>query len=222
MSSTDPRRVEYLPLSSLTADPRNPKAHDLEVIDQSIGRFGVLDPIVRDERTGYIISGHGRHKTFTAMRERGEAAPEGVQVDPESGDWLVPVVVGWASRTDAEAGAALIALNRTTELGGWVDDALLDLLDDLAETEGGFEGVGFTDEDREALQHLSYSAEEGPRDLDKLWEEVGEPTVEDTLSRLTISIPSELAGEIKEYIGTGAADHEEAARLWLNALRDRA
>ena len=40
----------------------------------------------------------------------------------------------WSSRSDTEAGAALIALNRTTELGGWVDeelDHLRELLDTL-------------------------------------------------------------------------------------------
>lgn len=156
---SDPRKIEYIPLNELQADPRNPKAHDLETIDKSIGRFGVLDPIVRDGRTGYIISGHGRRKALEAMEERGETPPEGVQLS-DSGKWLVPVATGWASRTDSEASAALIALNRTTELGGWVDDALLDLLEDLEDSEGGLVGVGF-DEDSitklaESLDTLSH------------------------------------------------------------------
>lgn len=149
----DPRRTEYLPLSALQADPRNPKAHDDEVIEASIGRFGMLDPIVRDDRTGYIISGHGRRNSLAAMEARGESAPEGIRTDPETGEWLVPVVVGWSSRTDAEAGAALIALNRTTELGGWVDESLLELLDDLSEMDDGLLGVGFTEEEFESLRH---------------------------------------------------------------------
>lgn len=151
-NAPDPRRVSYLPLSDLKGDPRNPKAHDLETIDASIGRFGVLDLIVKDERTGYIISGHGRRTTLSAMQDRGETPPEGVKVDEDTGEWLVPVVTGWASRTDAEAAAALIALNRTTELGGWVDDALLDLLDELDDTEDGLVGVGYGEDDIEALR----------------------------------------------------------------------
>lgn len=106
MTTIDPRRIEYVPVGELRPDPRNPKAHDEATIDASIGRFGVLDLIVRDERTGYIVSGHGRQKAFTQMQARGESAPEGVQIG-ESGEWLVPVVVGWASRTDSEAAAAL-------------------------------------------------------------------------------------------------------------------
>lgn len=147
MTETAPRRTEYIPLDHLLADPANPKSHSVKTIDASIGRFGVIDQIVRDDRTGYIISGHGRHETLTAMRDRGETAPEGVRVDA-SGHWLVPVIVGWSSRTDAEARAALIALNRTTELGGWVDDALLDLLDGLDD----YEGVGFTENDTDDLR----------------------------------------------------------------------
>lgn len=219
----DPRRIAYLPLAELTADPRNPKAHDDEVIEKSIGRFGMLDPIVRDERTGFIVSGHGRSKSLLAMEKRGETAPEGVRTDPETGAWLVPVVVGWGSRTDAEAGAALIALNRTTELGGWVDEALLDLLDDLADMEDGFEGIGFTEEDREALEHLTYSLEEdGPRDLDELHVSVGDPTEEDKLQRFSLLLDADLAAELAEYVGKTPEDHASAARLLLEALRDRA
>lgn len=153
---TAPRRTEYIPLDHLQADPANPKAHDGDAIDASIGRFGMIDQIVRDDRTGHIISGHGRHATLTAMRDRGETPPDGVRVDA-GGHWLVPVIVGWASRTDSEARAALIALNQTTILGGWVDDALLDLLDNLDD----FTGVGFSETDTDDLRaRLEELAEE--------------------------------------------------------------
>lgn len=142
-----PRRTEYIPLDHLRADPANPKAHDTGAIDASIGRFGIIDQIVRDDRTGYIISGHGRDETLRQMRDRGDNPPDGVRLDA-SGNWLVPVIVGWSSRTDAEARAALIALNQTTILGGWVDDALLDLLDNLDD----FTGVGFSETDTDDLR----------------------------------------------------------------------
>lgn len=144
-----PRRIEYLPLSELTPDPKNPKGHDLDVLDESMGRFGYVEAISRDDRTGYVISGHGRRENLIKRRDRGESAPEGVQVR-DDGEWLVPVTVGWSSRTDTEATAALIALNRTTELGGWVDDELLGLLDNLT-AEDGLTGVGY---DEEAIEQL--------------------------------------------------------------------
>lgn len=154
----DPRRISYLPIAELVEDPRNPKNHDDDAIDSSIGRFGMLDPIVRDERTGRIVSGHGRRRALAEMEAHGESAPEGVRVDPETGKWLVPVVTGWASRTDTEAAAALIALNRTTELGGWADEQLLELLDELSAEDDGLAGVGYTDAEILALQKSLESA----------------------------------------------------------------
>lgn len=141
------RRIEYRPLDDIQANPRNPKAHDVDTINDSVNRFGYIDGVVIDERTGYLISGHGRTKSLRAMRDRGDAPPDGVTVDA-TGAWLVPVQVGWASRTDAEAEAALIALNRTTELGGWVDESLLTLLDGLDD----HTGVGYTGDDIEDLR----------------------------------------------------------------------
>lgn len=148
------RSTEYVPLSDLRPDPRNPKAHDVATIDGSVGRFGIIDQITRDGRTGYIISGHGRTKTLTAMKERGESPPDGVEIG-EDGEWLVPVNSGWSSRTDQEAAAALIALNQTTIMGGWVDDSLLAMLDDLAgwdEEDSGLVGVGFGGEEIDDLR----------------------------------------------------------------------
>lgn len=218
-TAPDPRRIEYLPIGSLSEDPRNPKSHALDAVSASVGRFGFIEPVVRDERTGYIISGHGRSKVLAAMQERGETPPNGVRVD-EDGIWHIPVVVGWSSRTDLDASGALIALNRTTELGGWVDDALLDLLDDLtADDELGLEGVGFTEDDRAALEHLEYDAEEdGPRDLDALHESVGDPTEEDSYERVSLMLPSDLATRLRLMVGDTAAENAEAAERWLDAL----
>lgn len=150
-TTSSERGIEHVPLSELKPDPRNPKQHSVSEITDSIGRFGVVDPIVRDDRTGFIISGHGRTKTLRAMKERGETPPSGV-LEGEGGEWLVPVAVGWSSRSDSEASAALIAMNRTTELGGWVDDELLALLSDLEELEGGLLGVGYGGDDISALR----------------------------------------------------------------------
>jgi DNA modification methylase len=145
-AATTDRKIEYLPLEALRANPANPKAHATEVIDTSLGRFGYVEPVVQDGRTGMIVSGHGRTETLRVMRERGDSPPDGVLMDSDGG-WLVPVTVGWSSRSDAEAKAALVALNRSTEVGGWDDAALADILDDLAAVEGGLLGVGFEAED---------------------------------------------------------------------------
>jgi len=158
-----PRRMEYRRLDTLKSNPKNPKSHDLETIDRSYSRFGVVDPVTIDGRTDYIISGHGRTTAMMDAYSRGETPPEGVLVDVD-GMWLVPVNAGWSSKNDAEAAAALIAMNRLTEMGGWVDESLLELLEEISESGSGFDGIGFSDTDMDDLRHL---LEEVP-DLDEL------------------------------------------------------
>lgn len=147
---SDPRRIEYRPLTSLRGNPANPKAHQLDVIDGSVGRFGFIESIVVDDRTDMLISGHGRTETLTAAHDRGDPPPEGVTLGSD-GDWLVPVTVGWASSDDLEASAALIALNRAVELGGWVDEELVGLLMELHDA-GADQHVGFTVSEIHALR----------------------------------------------------------------------
>lgn len=148
-SSPDPRNIAYLPLTDLEPDPANPKGHDEALIGSSIVRHGLVDMIVRDDRTGRLIAGHGRRKALAAMWEAGMEPPEGVRVSHD-GEWLVPVVVGWGSDSDLEARAALIELNRTTEVGGWVDESLLESLTWLEE-QGAPPVIGFGPADRQAL-----------------------------------------------------------------------
>ena len=136
-------------MTSLKPDPANPKLHDLDTIGASIGRFGMLEPIVLDGRTGQIVSGHGRVLTLIDKQERGDDPPEGVPV--RDGRWLAPVVTGWASKDDDDAHAALVALNRTVETGGWDERELLRLLDGLS-GEDPLLGVGFGEEDLTRLR----------------------------------------------------------------------
>lgn len=145
--------IEYRPLASLIVNPRNPKAHDTQAVAASVSRFGFIEPIVIDERTGFIISGHGRRRSLLDSQINGDPIPEGVTL-ADDGDWLIPVVTGYSSRDDNEATGALIALNRTNELGGWVDDELLNLLETLSQVDDGLEGVGYTDGDITALGDL--------------------------------------------------------------------
>ncbi len=140
-------RLDWMPLGQLQPAKRNPKQHSSE-IGTSIGRFGYVEPIVLDERTGRIVAGHGRREALLAMRKRGEAPPAGVRAEGE--EWLVPVLRGWASRSDAEAEAYLLASNKLTEAGGWDNEQLAGLLKDL-DAQDALDGVGFTDAELEAL-----------------------------------------------------------------------
>jgi hypothetical protein len=156
------RLVEYLPLDGLVPATRNPKAHAHDTLRASIGRFGYTAPALLDERTGRLVAGHGRTQALAAMRAAGEHPPAGVQVG-DGGAWLVPVVRGWASRSDAEADAYLVADNQLTIAGGWDDSALEALLADLTATDPDLTGLlGFSDEQLAGL--LEDTAGGGPGD----------------------------------------------------------
>jgi len=146
--------VALTALDDLRGNPRNPKTHDAAMLDRSISRYGYVEPIVIDDRTGFLISGHGRAESLRRMRNEGKQAPDGITVTPD-GTWLVPTVRGWSSADDAQADAVLIALNRTTELGGWDGPNLKVLLEELQTHDGGLEAVGYTDADLLILQRLA-------------------------------------------------------------------
>lgn len=141
-------RLEHLLLSALTPAQRNPKNHALPALRDSIGRFGYVEPIVLDERTGRLVAGHGRAKALSLMKAKGGKPLAGVA--EKDGEWLVPVMRGWASRSDQEAEAYLLASNQLTVAGGWDEGPLAELVRELADAQA-LEGTGF---DAEALEKL--------------------------------------------------------------------
>lgn len=161
----DGLRLEYMPLASLQEATRNPKQHATKDLSTSIGRFGYVEPIVLDERTQRLVAGHGRRESLMAMKEAGQDAPSGIRT-AKDGEWLVPVMRGWASRSDTEADAYLIASNRLTEAGGWDNGSLVEMLREL-EAADALDGVGF---DAKALSELLDEAgpEEGNTDVDEV------------------------------------------------------
>lgn len=154
-----PRWVDYMPLDEILRAPRNPKNHNAQVIAASMARFGVVELPAIDERTGRLVAGHGRLDDWQTRRDAGEDPPEGVTTD-DQGTWLVPVNRGWRSRSDADAEAYLVVSNRSTELGGWDDAGLAEVLRDLRD-EDLLEVTGFSDDDLEKLASRISDSEEG-------------------------------------------------------------
>jgi hypothetical protein len=143
------RWLEYMPITELVPATRNPKDHDLDQIQASMARFGYTEPVIIDERTGKLVSGHGRCESLRLLHDAGGPPPDGIEVIAD--DWLVPVNRGWASKDDVEAGAYLLAANRLVELGGWNEATLLESLQELVEGDAIL-GTGFDMEDVEAIQ----------------------------------------------------------------------
>lgn len=154
-----------MPLAELPEATRNAKAHDELAQASSVDRFGFIEPIVLDERTGRLVSGHGRRADLLRREAAGDDPPEGIEVD-ENGTWLVPVVRGWASRTDADAEAAGVALNRVGEAGGWQLDVLAETLQYLVDTDAGLLGTGYDADALDDVLAALGAGELGPQDTD--------------------------------------------------------
>lgn len=178
MSSTPTReaKIEYWPLEDILAWPRNPKDHDVGLIEQSIGRFGFVEPVVVDERTGKLAAGHGRTKTVAAMKLAGAEPPAGVKI--HKGSWLIPVVRGIHFENDAELEAYLVASNQAVIAGGWIDQTLKDVLVAVgANTPASLDGTGFSVQDVERLVgnlDKQRGSDAAPAPPDEPWVKVGD------------------------------------------------
>lgn len=143
-------RTEIVPLEAFVAHPSNPKAHAIDDLILSIERFGFVEPVVRDGRTGYLLSGHGRVEALRRMKIAGKPPPKGIDVlscsaSIEGLTWGVPAVAGFSTADDEEALALLVALNQLTTLGGWDQVALERILRGANSTD--LRGLGFTERD---------------------------------------------------------------------------
>lgn len=203
-TQTAGRRIEHMPLSSILRATRNPKNHAGPEIRASIGRFGVAESPLLDERTGRLVAGHGRLDQLSAMYEDGEDPPDGV-LTSETGEWLVPVERGWSSRSDAEAEAYLAASNHLTTLGGWDQVGLAELLQDLADVDPTLLLVtGHTADDLADMLKLLE-----PPDLDQLGGELGDPDPSDTWPFVRVKVPPHVAAGWRSHVEMH--DGDEAA-----------
>jgi hypothetical protein len=182
--TTTSRRIDHLPLSGIIRATRNPKAHQASAIRASIEKFGVTMAGLLDERTGRLVAGHGRLAALDSMRADGATPPEGVT--EADGEWLVPIVRGWSSRSDAEAEAYLVADNRLSELGGWDDRLLVEVLDEIADDNPDLlELAGYSQTDLDDM----IAALGEPPTLDDLEKEYGDPDDSDLWPLLRFKVP---------------------------------
>lgn len=189
------RRTEYMPLDTIRAAVRNPKNHDTAGIAASVDRFGLAETPLIDERTGRLVAGHGRINDLTARQTEGQDPPDGVRID-DDGRWLIPVQCGWASRSDAEAEAYLVASNRLGEKGGWDTPGLHELLRNLADADADLLAVTGYD-----MQDLDdYAKVTQPPSLDDLADTLGDPDPSDTWPTVNLRVPHHLAAGWRDHL----------------------
>ena len=148
-----------LPLARLTPAEYNPRvdlqpgSEDYDKLRRSIEEFGLVEPIIWNERTGMVISGHQRLKV---LRELGHTETDCVIVD-----------------LDPDREKALnLAMNKIG--GGWDEAQLAAVLEsfsaDFDPTVSGFD----LDEISALLDSVRLPEDDG-FDLDAALEELGEP-----------------------------------------------
>lgn len=142
-------RIEMTPISEIMRWPRNPKEHDLDLIESSLRRFGFVEPLVFDERTGRLVAGHGRTETCERMIERDLAPPARVVVR-EDGQWLLPVVRGISFENESEAEAYVVVANSSVLAGGWDESKLVAILNDQR-ANATLAGTGFDSASLDAM-----------------------------------------------------------------------
>lgn len=138
------RQIKYIPLTDVRPADVNPKAHDIGSIATSILRRGFVEVPALDGRTGKLVAGHGRIEALQWLHKEGREPPEGIKTRGD--EWLVPVLHGWSSKSDADAMAYLVASNRLVEAGGWDETELERLLVEIGRA-GELDGTGYDDDD---------------------------------------------------------------------------
>jgi hypothetical protein len=121
------------PVDKLVEHPDNPRRGNVSAIEASMQAHGFYGAVLAQASTRQIIAGN--HRTRAARKQ---------------GQPTVPVL--FIDVDDDEAKRMLLVDNRTNDLAGYDDAALLAMLQDL--NDGGVAGLlgtGFTDEDLEQL-----------------------------------------------------------------------
>lgn len=124
------------PIDSVEPSPSNYNNGDVDEIRASIELLGMYRPVYVQDSTGYILAGN---HTWMACKMLGATE--------------IPVVRGnW---TDAEATRLMVADNEIARGAKPDNYALVQLLEQIKESDGTLEGTGRTDLDLENLKKLA-------------------------------------------------------------------
>lgn len=179
------------PVAELTHYHQNARRGNVEAIAESLKVNGQYKPIVvnvgtHTGRANEVLVGN---HTLMAAKELGWESIDAVVIDAN----------------DDEARRIVLADNRTSDLGSYDDDMLLDLLqqqDDLLGT--AFDDTFVND----LTAHLA------PPSLDDLLEKYGEPTEADLYVTWSVKVPERVAKELTEALNRFDGEpHEQAASL---------
>jgi ParB-like chromosome segregation protein Spo0J len=124
--------VETVDIALLKHHPRNANNGDVEAIKNSLAVNGWYGSVIVNKRSNHILAGN--HRVMAAKALGWETVP-----------------VTWIDVDAKQELRILMADNRTTRLGQDDDAKLADILSELAATEIGLDGTGYSPQDLDAL-----------------------------------------------------------------------
>jgi ParB-like chromosome segregation protein Spo0J len=132
-----PMIIRRVRLDDLRPDPKNPRTHparNLSVLSGSFSTWGQVEPLIVQAGTMRIIAGHGR---VEALRALGTEECDVRELDV----------------TDAQARRLALTLNRSSDLAGYDDAALVEALQAIKAEDGPelLELTGFGEEELAAM-----------------------------------------------------------------------
>lgn len=153
--------TRYVDIDTIKYLPDNIKAHDKDAIKGLIRKYGFVNPIGLNRKTGHDIFGNGRLECLREMLSDGEKCPKGIierfetenrlRSSPKVKKWYVPTVDGLEFDEREELTLA-IGMNRSSETGGIDPIKAYPILKRLLETQPeDFERTGY---DAGALEHI--------------------------------------------------------------------
>lgn len=127
--------TEYASVAALKPHPDNPRRGQVEAIKESLEKTGQYRPIVVSRATGHVLAGNHTLKAAIAL------------------GWDQIAVNYLDDLTPEQEKRILLADNRTADMGGYDDEALLKALQDLAESgdDDPLAGTGYTLDDLDDL-----------------------------------------------------------------------
>lgn len=123
--------VENVALSELSLYPNNPRNGNIDLIAESLEAYGQYKPITVNRRNGQILAGN---HTFRAAEKLG---------------WE-DIAVTYVDVDDAVAAKIVAIDNKTSDMGGYDTEKLLELLDELPD----LSATGYTQDDIDSLVAL--------------------------------------------------------------------
>lgn len=144
-------RADLIDLDELLEYPANPKLHDIPAIAGSIHDHGFIQRCTVNERTGFLLSGHGRRLALQKLRAEGQAPPDNIVV--EGGRWMVPVdMIDVPAESEDEI---VVILNQLTISGGWDRKKLVGMLKRI-ETAGRLTATGFSKDELRRMARRAF------------------------------------------------------------------